>query len=199
MEKQLYHNINLIIDSIEKQASEEQRVLEETAEKLYREKLRSLEDEISSKYEAKTQYELQKLAVDANKKANELETENKSKLSAVRENIVKEVFGEAAEKVKKFVSSEKYADFLAKSAQEISGLYGGDVKVFLKPDDRKYESIVSAPFSGSVEFESDESIKIGGIKVMFVSHSVIADDTLDGRLELKRKDFIKNSGLGFRS
>lgn len=199
MEKQLYHNINLIIDSIDNQAAKEKETLENAAEKLYGEKLALLEEEIASKYDALTKYELQKLSVDANVKANDLETAYKSKLAEMREGIIDEVFDSAIKSIESFTESESYAELIEKSAENIASLYDGAVRVYLRECDSRFENVISAKFGTKPEFVTDDKIKIGGIKVLFIDHAVLADDTLDSRLEQKRNDFIKNGDLGFKS
>lgn len=197
MENKHFQNINLIIDSIGKQAEKEQKVLEEASEKLYKEKYEALKKEIHAKYRKQTEYELSKLALSANKRASELEADHKAKLSAVRREITEEVYSKAKQSIESFTCTESYTKLLLNSAKKISTLYDGAVKVYLRSADMKYQNEIADAFGKTVAFYEDDSILLGGMKVLFSGCDVLVDDTLDVRLEASKKDFAKNSGLGF--
>ena len=197
MENKHFQNINLIIDSIGKQSEKEQKLLEDASEKLYKEKYEALKKEISAKYRKQTEYELAKLALSANKRASELEADHKAKISALREKITSEVYAKARESIESFTQGESYEPLLINSAKKISTLYDGAVKVYLRSTDMKYKEVISEVFGKTVSFYEDNTIILGGLKVLFANCDVLVDDTLDSRMEVTKKDFAKNSGLGF--
>lgn len=196
MENKHHQNLSLIIESISKQADNEQKTLEDASEKLYKEKYEALEKEIKAEYRKKTDYELSRLTLEANKKASELEADQKAKLSALRDKICDEVYHSVKERIHHFTDGEKYEGFLADSAKKISALYDGSVVIYIRSADLCHRDIIAKAFVGNVSFKEDQVIKLGGIKVLFEEHSVLVDDTLDSRLEGSKKDFIKNSDLG---
>ena len=61
----------------------------------------ALEKEISDKYDALVEYELEKQRIDANKKASALESENKAALAEMRKKVTDEVFAGAFEGIKR--------------------------------------------------------------------------------------------------
>ena len=197
MENKHFQNINLIIDSIGKQAEKEQKILEDASEKLYKEKYEALKKEISAKYRKQTEYELAKLALSSNKRASELEADHKAKISALREKITSEVYSKVRESIENFTNGARYKTLLVGSAKKISTLYDGSVKVYLRRSDMQYKEEIADTFGKTVSFHEDDTIILGGIKVLFANCDVLVDDTLDSRIELSKKDFAKNSGLGF--
>ena len=199
MENKHYQNLNLIIDSIEKQAEKEQKLLEEASEKLYTEKYEALKKDIKAKYAKRTEYELSAIALNSNKKASAFESEYKAKLSALRERITDEVYKEAEEAIRHFISGDNYAALLLHSAEKISKLYDGDATVYLKNGDLCHKENIEKAFGKKVNFTDDSTITLGGIKVLFENHSVLVDDTLDTCLEESKKEFIKISDLGAES
>ena len=197
MENKHYRNTSIIIDSIERQSELEKKSIEEAAEKLYKEKYAALENEIKEKYRKQTEYKLLELALNSNKSASNLEAEHKAKLAELRSNITSEVYKKAYEKIKLFTESDKYPSLLENSAKVISTLYDGEATVYIRTKDSSYKDIITEAFGRTVSFCEDNTIALGGIKVLFTSEDVLVDDTLDVRLEATKKDFVKNSGLGF--
>lgn len=196
MNRSLHNNINLIIDSIDKQAKEEQELLEEQFEKLYNEKATALEREIKNKYQMQTSFAVTKIKKETNRTLSNLESGYKSEISKLRQSVFESIFEKAKEELQSFVQSEGYEKFLESSAQNIALLYSGTLVVYIRTQDEKFKPNIEKAFGRAVLFEYDDSIKLGGIKVYFESASVMADDTLDARLKQQEKSFIKNSGLG---
>ena len=54
---------------------------------------------------------------------------------------------------------------------------------------------IKALFGGSTEVRADKTIKIGGIRGYCVDMGIIADETLDSKLEAQREWFVENAAL----
>lgn len=197
MKRSLHNNINLIIESIDKQARNEQLLLEEQSGKLYDAKSSALEKEIKDKYQMQTNFAISKMNKETNRMLSNLEATYKSEVSKLRQSVTDDVFAKAYEHLQKFPDSESYVGFLENSAGKIATLYSDDAVIYIRPEDEKYKPNIKKAFGQAVSFEQDNSIKLGGMKVYFKNAGVIADDTLDARLEEQKKTFIKNCGLGF--
>lgn len=196
MEKQIDESTGLIIASIEAQAARECEKLHSEAEGLYAEKVAALKAEIEGKYESLIKYEQDKQRLDAGKKASALETEYKEALAALRKKVTDEVFAEAEKKLCAFTETDGYVRFLRESARNLSKLYPCDAVIRIRSVDRKHEPLLAEAFGRRVDFEIDESIFIGGLRAYFADAGAVADDTLDARFEVGRKDFLRKSGLG---
>ena len=173
MDKNIYDSTSLIIESIENQSRAEQKNIEELSEKLYKEKAAALEKEISDKYDALVEYELEKQRIDANKKASALESENKAALAEMRKKVTDEVFAGAFEGIKRFVQTDAYAEFLEKSASSMSGLYDGKAEILIRKADDGFKPLILKAFGKPADFVYDDSIVLGGIKVHFADNAVI--------------------------
>lgn len=109
-----------------------------------------------------------------------------------RTEITNEIFSRAEAGLVKFAKSEKYLPFLKGSIEKIKKALGDDTVIILKPDDKKYEAELSE-LCGKIKY--DESIKIGGCKAENLKNRLIADDTLEIRLEEEKENFYRTSGL----
>lgn len=198
MEQQMNDSIRLIVGSIEHQAKAEKERYIALNDKLYAEKTAAIESEIKNKYDAAVAYELEKQRIAANKRASELESENKAALAKLRASVTDEVFAAVEERIRRFADSPDYEGFLAASVRSMSALYEGDAVILIRTCDSRFEKTLSDAFGRPVSFEFDDSIRFGGVKVRFPKAAVLADDTFDARLAASKKDFIKTSGLGFK-
>lgn len=136
--------------------------------------------------------EFDRLSEEINAELSETETAEIEKLVARRSEIANEVFSSAIEKIKAFVSGEKYHDFIIGSVSAIKSAIGEDAVIILRPDDKRFENEIKAA-GNDVKF--DELIKLGGCKGENLRTAMTADDTLDSRLETEKQKFYSYSGL----
>lgn len=116
-----------------------------------------------------------------------------------REEITNEVFNLAEKKLAEFTKTPDYKDFLINSANEIKqNLIGTDkiITVYIRECDLAFKADIEQAFSFPCEFQTDDSIRIGGIRAKF--SKIILDDTLDSRLSAQTDWFEENSGLDIK-
>lgn len=135
------------------------------------------------------------IRADAGSRISAGKSEKRRQLLLRREAIIDEVLAAVSEKIRAYTQTAEYAEFLKKSAERGSALFGKDYRVFLRPEDMRYASVVE---SVGCSVESDESIRLGGLKFSDMDGFKTADDTLDARLQAGRAWFMKNSGLTVR-
>lgn len=136
--------------------------------------------------------ELDRLNEENNIGFSELEALEKKKLLDRRTQITDEIFQRAEEKLKNFVESKDYLDFLKRSIAEIKNNIGENAIIILRPEDKKLESELSAI---CYQIKYDSNIKLGGCKGENTTDGFIADDTLEARLEEEKIRFYKTSGM----
>ena len=118
------------------------------------------------------------------------------KLFIARSAMVEEVFKMAADKLVAFAKSDAYAAKLTDSAKAIAAVFDGrDCVLYVNERDLGAAEGIKALFGGSTEVRADKTIKIGGIRGYCASMGIIADETLDSKLEAQREWFVENAAL----
>lgn len=123
------------------------------------------------------------------------EAQENKRLFDRRSEITDKVFSEAEKRIAAFTDSDRYLQFLVSSAESICTELGKDAKIYLRREDEKYADEISK-LCGGVEYTDD--IKLGGCRGESADGKMIADDTLETRLEAEKEKFYKNSGLSVR-
>ncbi|MCQ2485573.1 MAG: hypothetical protein MJ168_09600 [Clostridia bacterium] len=136
--------------------------------------------------------EIDRLNEETNAGFSELEAKETKMLLDRRAEITDNVFSKAKAKLIEFVASDKYLTFLIRSIEEIKIALGNDTVIFLKPDDKKYEAELSKLCR---EIKYDPTIEIGGCKAENIINRMVADDTLETKLNAEKSIFYKTSGL----
>lgn len=140
------------------------------------------------------QYSVSKSAVTGEYAAKNLDAQNN--LYKRREEITESVFSKAKEKLSDFTTTDEYKQLLLKYAKEIAEIFNDNACVIcLKNSDLKYADEIKAVFAGEVSVEEDETITIGGIKGNCKALKILADNTLDSKLEQQKPWFTENSNL----
>lgn len=149
----------------------------EDADKYIRKTLSAEKSEITAKYAVKT--------LDA-----------QGEVFKVRDEMVDEVFERSADKLREFSASPEYKDKLLAFAEEIAESFEDNSCVlYVKEDDLKYADNIKSLFKGSVDVQSDVKIRLGGIRGYCHELNIVADNTLDSKLENKRQWFVDNIDL----
>ena len=122
--------------------------------------------------------------------------EGQRKLFIERSAMTEEVFKLAAEKLKAYTETDAYREKLRSSAKAVAEVFEGrGCVLYLNERDLGAAEELKAFFSGETEVKADKSIKIGGVKGYCKSMGIIADETLDTKLEAQREWFVENAAL----
>lgn len=118
------------------------------------------------------------------------------KLFIARSAMVEEVFKKAADKLVEYAKSDAYTSKLTDSAKAIADVFDGrDCVLYVNERDLGAAEGIKALFGGSTEVRADKTIKIVGIRGYCASMGIIADETLDSKLEEQRGWFVENAEL----
>ncbi len=124
------------------------------------------------------------------------EKQSKDELFIERNRMMNEVFALATEKLISYTQSPEYKEKLLTDAKKIAELFSDkNCTVFINEKDLCLSSEIESCFNGDVQVKSAKDITIGGIKVYCESMAMIADETLDSKLEAQKQWFIENSNL----
>lgn len=194
MGKTVHKNLSQFIEAVNRDADEECEKIKSQAEYEKNEKMALFSKELDLNIQNKIEYEIKKLRGESNKQMAELENRMKLELVQKRTQIEKDVFSKVEKKIKEFVKSDSYKDFILKSASEIGKLLKGDnLMIFVRDDDLIFESEIKNAVGKDCKIEVSEEIVLGGLKAS--TDLQTADDTLEKRLENEHEWFINNSKL----
>lgn len=184
------------LKAIKKYAKAQKKAMTVEIEQLKSEKLKQAESE--AKLEKK-----RLIKTKVNEKQNEQTAllasktqEGQRMLFVERVKMTDEVFNMAGEKLKDFTQTDEYSRKLTKSAEQIAELFDGkDCVIYVREDDLGKAQELKKLFGGNVEVKSDKTIRIGGVKGYCKDIGIIADETLDSKLEEQREWFCENATL----
>jgi vacuolar-type H+-ATPase subunit E/Vma4 len=113
-----------------------------------------------------------------------------------RDEMVSEIFKSAKEKLRGFSHSDAYGDKLLCDAREIRQTVGErPCTVYLRAEDMNYAEEIKAIFGQEAEICEDKKIELGGIRCYCRELRLVADNTLDSKLEAQREWFSENADL----
>lgn len=187
--------VSKFVAAITREAEEQrQRIEQETQDFIAAEMEKAEMDALGDSYKM-IQRAVSNIRSDVGSQLSARMLENRRVLLARREEITDAVLQKAAEKVSRFTASEGYDAFLAASAKKAASvLRGGRPTVYLRPADLSHQAAVVGAL-GDCSVEADDSIRLGGLRMVDGDGKVAVDDTLDTRLAGQREWFQRNSGL----
>lgn len=175
------HQKNVMQGEVKQLKTERLREAEEKAKRdselLLKEKLNETHNRLTAQLASQTQ-------------------EGQRKLFIERTAMAEEIFRSAADKLTQFTKSKAYRAKLKDGAAAIAALFDGKPCVlYLSERDMGAAKELQSLFGGSAEVQADKTIKIGGIRGYCESMGIIADETLDSKLEAQRGWFVENAAL----
>lgn len=186
-------NLNGFIAAVNEEVNKQIEDMLGKADSEKKQKLQQAEDEILSKEYVKIRDAVTKLEAESKMIISKAEQEGRIKVLTHREELVKKIFSNVEEKLRKFVSSEKYAEFLSDLIKKES-IEDGSI-IYLKSDDMKYSQQLQKMTDAQCSFCEDKTIKYGGLSVYNEASSVLRNMTIDNLLEEEKKNFSSNYKL----
>ncbi len=184
------------LKAIEKYAEEQRGRMQSEAEEFKERELNAAEEEgMRDAYVM-----IQKTMADINNRiaaeTSRAIAAGKKRVFVQRQKIEEDVFAKAERKLLAFTATDKYVSLLAKYAANISSvLQADDVVIYVRECDLKYKKKIRDSFGRNCEILASDTIRIGGLRGHSHSLGLIADETLDAKLEQQREWFYEHSGL----
>lgn len=184
------------LKAIDKYAKEQQKEMKQQLEEFKRQELQKAEAVVLRDAYHLIQREMlqmkKNIAGEVSKKARE----GKEKLFKQRLLITEKIFHKTEEKLLDFTKTENYIALMKKYAASISKVLKDEGTVlYICERDRSLSDEIKEAFYGTAKVDIDENIKIGGIRGYNPNMGMIADETLDSKLEEQREWFMENSSL----
>ena len=166
------------LEAINKYAEQQRNEIHAEVEQFKEEELKKAEIEVLTDAYTLIQKEMAQMRKEVATEISHEEMEGKRKLFLQRRQITQEVFERAKEKLLAYTQTDTYPSLLEGYASSIA-------KTLTKP------GTVSLP----CEVKEDDSIVIGGIRGSNLEMGLVADETMDSKLEAQYEWFFANSGL----
>ena len=113
-----------------------------------------------------------------------------------RAEITESVFDRAAEEIEAFTGSADYLAFLEGVAGEAAKLFPkAPVTLYLREKDAALGQKLCPIFAGGCQVKTDDTILLGGLRIECREIGLMADETLDTRLDRQHVWFAEHSGL----
>lgn len=184
------------LEAIKKHADAQREAMRNEIDQIKEQKIKEAEEKakydsekfIAEKCEAKKHEQTALLAMKTQ--------DGQKKLFLERARMTDNVFKKAEEKLIEFTKTSEYSEKLIQSAKEIASLFGNESCVlYINERDTAYSDKIKALFNGNAEIKADKTVVIGGIKGYCENMNIIADETLDSKLNSQKTWFVENSGL----
>lgn len=186
----------MIQRSVMDQAGAEAQKLLDQAKEYKESAMKKAEAEVLQELYSRIQDEVAEIHTSATRSVSQKESKERQDLLLRREEITRSVFEQVKRRLLDFTKTPAYNDLMTEIAKELGVRcpMEGTI-VMLRREDYHLAAKLGQHFGKNVRILADESIRIGGIKVMNQSSGVFMDETLDSRLEDQKPWFYSHSGL----
>lgn len=186
----------MIKQSVMDQAGAEAQKLTDQAKEFKETAMKKAEAEVLQELYSRIQDEVSEIHTSATRSVSQKESKERQDLLLRREEITRAVFEQVKRRLLEYTKTPAYYDLMGEIAGELGARcpLEGTV-VMLRREDYHLAAKLGEHFGKNVRILADESIKLGGIKVMNQSSGLFMDETLDSRLEDQKPWFYSHSGL----
>lgn len=184
------------LKAIKKYAGAQKKAMEGVVKQLKSERLKEAEEKAKRDSEALKKQKLNEVHNSQTAKLATKTQEGQKQLYIARAQMTEEVFKLASDKLKAYAQTAEYRAKLNDSAKAVAELFGGkDCIIYVNERDIAEAEQFKSLFSAGSEVKADKTIQIGGVKAYCESMGIIADETLDSKLDLQREWFVENAEL----
>ena len=202
------------LKAIEKYAEEQRNKIRFESESFKKQELEKAETEGIREAYTLIQREMAAIRTEISSQLSRDEMASRKKIFEKRNKMTENVFEKVTQRLVEFTKTADYEKLMLESVKKIAqALKADDVIFFIKESDlkcadkikvaytaerlkdKKLADKIKSAFSPSCEVKSSKEIKIGGITGRSASLGLIADETLDTKLDGQREWFYQNSGL----
>lgn len=184
------------LEAINKYAEQQRNEIHAEVEQFKEEELKKAEIEVLTDAYTLIQKEMAQMRKEVATEISHEEMEGKKKLFLQRQEITQEVFEKAKEKLLAYTQTEFYPSLLEGYASSIAKVLTKPGTILLvKASDLAFADRIQKAYALPCEVKADDSILIGGIRGSNAEMGLVADETLDSKLEAQYEWFFSNSGL----
>ncbi len=187
--------IQTFLQAIDRHAQEQRDQIHREVEAFKSERLHKVEQDVLREAYQLVQKERAELRDELSREMSGRYREARAGLLTRRQEMTKEVFEAAWEKLRAFTESPDYPAWLEKALDELlTALPVTSSVFFLCPRDEAWLPRLQSRCPDA-RFETDASIMLGGIRGENAEKGLVADNTLDEKLQCQHEWFVETSGL----
>ncbi len=187
---------NNFLNAIQKFAEEQKNKALSEAEEFKAREIKKAEDEGLKEAFELIQREMSSMKSEIAKKTSKRAMEGRKKLFLRRTEITNQVFEKVKNRLIDFTKTSDYKKYILKSVKAVADeLKSHNIIIYVKPDDMKYLKDISDILNGKCNVTESNSIIIGGIRGYSAELGLVADETLDTKLEIQKDWFALNCGM----
>lgn len=188
---------NNFLQAIQKYANQQKEEMALEVEQFKTKEMKKAEEEGLRDAYHLIQQEISLKRGDITRQLAQREQESLKELFTRRKELTCEIFEEAKQRLQKYAKTQQYKEQTINSAKKMAELFAGSAcALYISGNDKELVPQLSACFpEGNAVIETVPDITIGGIKGVCKSMNIIADSTLDSKLEQQLIWFKENSSL----
>ena len=184
------------LKAIEKYAAEQRSKIESEAEEFKTKELNKAEEDGLKEAYVLLQKKMLSINTGIARELSKAENASRKSTFAKRQEIEDKVFERAKGKLLEYAGTDKYIQKLLESAKTVSEkLTADDVILYVCEKDLKLKDKIISAFGRNCTVQSSSEIQIGGIMGVSRTVGLLADETLDTKLQNQKEWFCENSGL----
>ncbi len=184
------------LKAIEKYAAEQRSKIESEAEEFKSKELNKAEEDGLKEAYVLLQKKMLSINTSIARELSKAENASRKSTFAKRQEIEDKVFERAKEKLLEYAGTDKYIQKLLESTKTVSEkLTADDVTLYVCERDLKLKNKIISAFGRKCDVQASNEIQIGGIMGISRKVGLLADETLDTKLQNQREWFCENSGL----
>lgn len=183
-------------EEIERVSSRKIAALQKEISEKKQEELAKLSLEVKHQVELSLGVELKDMRKKYRQDINDILSKNAKILFERRKAISEDIFTEIRNKLLTFVKSKDYEASIEKKLSNVEAqISHDDITFFVRPNDDVCRKVIVNHYGKTIKIESDDTITIGGFKVVSDAMMLEIDETLDSKLETNKTWFFANSKL----
>lgn len=187
---------NNFLKAITKYGEEQRNKIQAEVEQFKKEELEKAETEILNDAYVLIQKEMSQMRLAISSEVSRKSMAKRKELFEKRQGITAEVFQKTAQRLALFTETADYPVLLERYASHIAQvLTQPGTVLYLREQDSSLASRVQAAFGGECSVQITNEIKLGGVRGYNSAMGLVADETLDSKLEDQREWFTENCGM----
>lgn len=184
------------LEAINKYAEEQRTKIQAEVEQFKKEELEKAETEILSDAYILIQKEMSQMRLAISSEVSRKSMDSRKELFEKRQGITAEVFQKAADRLAEFTKTADYPVLLEQFASHIAKvLTKPGAVLYIREQDASFAPRIEAAFGNSCTVRQTDDIVLGGIRGYHAEMGLVADETLDSRLEAQKEWFTENCGM----